>query len=319
MRNLFQFLFGQAPQENGLEGTVVVPEIKQSVSLQIIMLMEQYIQENSSKLTLPASTEDYAKLLSEHKRLTDIGLGNTKNAKIIQQSIDNFQANFYARQKAEDLVRFIKELRRHFGESTVLISTEQFETLLKKYNLATGTLDEYTGTIPDKNIREVENAVNKTKYFRYKLNNPEGRKFLWKFDEVELSSSSRDDLEPYLMPWFKSKRGLIYADIGSLNYEKGVWLRHIKHCNPDIPERVRDYTWETLVNFKGKLINSSTMFIACPPSQLKEQSLKITHKAIDPIVFQYSEYGVVIHSIWGEEAEDKVFEEYKRVNQLLSL
>lgn len=59
--------------------------------------------------------------------------------------------------------------------------------------------------------------------------------------------------------------------------------------------------------------------IACPPEQLQKQTIKITKRAIDPIVFQYSPYGIVVHSVWGEEAEDKVFEEYKRVNQLLSL
>jgi hypothetical protein len=36
---------------------------------------------------------------------------------------------------------------------------------------------------------------------------------------------------------------------------------------------------------------------------------------VDPIVFQCCPYGVVIHSVWGEEADDKVLEEYKTLNQ----
>ena len=28
-------------------------------------------------------------------------------------------------------------------------------------------------------------------------------------------------------------------------------------------------------------------------------------------------YGILIHSMWGEESEDKVFEEYKRINNLM--
>lgn len=43
----------------------------------------------------------------------------------------------------------------------------------------------------------------------------------------------------------------------------------------------------------------------------------ITKKAVDPIVYQPCAYGVLIHSIWGEESEDKVFEEYKRINNLM--
>lgn len=39
--------------------------------------------------------------------------------------------------------------------------------------------------------------------------------------------------------------------------------------------------------------------------------------AVDPIVYQPCAYGILIHSMWGEESEDKVFEEYKRINNLM--
>lgn len=320
MRNLFQFLFGQAPQENGLEGTVVVPKIKQSVSLQIIMMMEQYIQENSSRASVPVAYDDYANLIKEHTRLSDIGLGNTKNAKIIEQRIQSFDADRRVTEKAAEVIQFIKKLRKHFGDSTVLISTEQFEKLLQKYSLATGVISDYTGTIPEKNILEIERTSKKIPTFQYKLNNINaGKNFLWKFNEVIYSSSAKGDIDDYLESWLTKKRGLILADTAHASFENTVRLGNIQKCNPDIPSAVKNYEWSNLISFRGSLVDSRTLFIACPPSQLKEQSLKITHKAIDPIVFQYSEYGVVIHSIWGEEAEDKVFEEYKRVNQLLSL
>lgn len=38
---------------------------------------------------------------------------------------------------------------------------------------------------------------------------------------------------------------------------------------------------------------------------------------VDPIVYQPCAYGILIHSMWGEESEDKVFEEYKRINNLM--
>lgn len=43
----------------------------------------------------------------------------------------------------------------------------------------------------------------------------------------------------------------------------------------------------------------------------------VTKKAVDPIVYQPCAYGILIHSMWGEESEDKVFEEYKRINNLM--
>lgn len=58
-------------------------------------------------------------------------------------------------------------------------------------------------------------------------------------------------------------------------------------------------------------------FVACPPGQLNNPEVTITKKAVDPIVYQPCAYGVLIHSMWGEESEDKVFEEYKRINNLM--
>lgn len=40
---------------------------------------------------------------------------------------------------------------------------------------------------------------------------------------------------------------------------------------------------------------------------------------VKKILIQYSPYGVVVYSVWGEESEDKVFEEYKKINELLAI
>lgn len=57
-------------------------------------------------------------------------------------------------------------------------------------------------------------------------------------------------------------------------------------------------------------------FIACPKSNLQERPVIIS-KPVDPIIFQYCPYGVLIYTMWGDEAEDKVFEEYKKLNNLV--
>lgn len=49
----------------------------------------------------------------------------------------------------------------------------------------------------------------------------------------------------------------------------------------------------------------------------RAREVTITKKAVDPIVYQPCAYGILIHSMWGEESEDKVFEEYKRINNLM--
>lgn len=306
--------------EKALEGTITVPDeslIKGSMALQITLLMEQYIQRNTEIAV--TRVEDYSTLTIEYNKLCNLGLGNTKNAKIIKEQLDNFNASYQSRVKAEMLIEFIKDLRKHFDDSTLLISSEQFEKLCKKYKLVTGLLNDYTGIVPDKNIKEIQNVKDKIETFSGLLNRAGKGKHLWRITHCEDHTVSGEDEFETLVKWIKSKNNLVFASRNNYHYDNCLYLSDIKSENPDIPSSVKNYEYETLFKLQGNLITKRTMFIACPPEQLKEQSLKITKKAVDPIVFQYSPYGIVIHSIWGEEAEDKVFEEYKKVNQLLSL
>lgn len=306
-----------------LEGTVTIPdksELCGSMTLQITLLMEQYIQSNT-EIALSTKVEDYSVLVNEYSKLCNLGLENTKNARIIKEQINNFNESYQNKVKAEELIKFIKKLRNHFGDSTLLISSEQFEKLCKKYKLKTGLLSEYTGIIPYKNIEEIENAVNKIRSFSYNLNSYSHNSYLWKITDCECDGISDSCMSVFndTVQWVKSKNYIIAANQSYYNSDNSLWLTDIVNVNPDIPKDMKNYKNKSLIKLKGVLINSKTMFIACPPEQLKKQTLKITKKAIDPIVFQYSPYGIVVHSVWGEEAEDKVFEEYKRVNQLLSL
>lgn len=94
------------------------------------------------------------------------------------------------------------------------------------------------------------------------------------------------------------------------------YLRSVSKTSVDIPNRdalVREYN--TLVD--AVKIGRNELFVACPPSQLNNPEVTITKKAVDPIVYQPCAYGILIHSMWGEESEDKVFEEYKRINNLM--
>lgn len=93
------------------------------------------------------------------------------------------------------------------------------------------------------------------------------------------------------------------------------YLRSVSKTSVDIPNRdtlVREYN--TLVDAG---LGRNELFVACPPGQLNNPEVTITKKAVDPIVYQPCAYGVLIHSMWGEESEDKVFEEYKRINNLM--
>lgn len=319
MGNIFQSLFSSF--RGGYVQEITPSEVQGSISVQITLLMEQYIKENSSKLVPYKAGGEYDTLSVELNRLVSLGLENTKNARIIKDKLDLYRKNYENQKKAEALIEFIRDLRKHFGDSTLLISSEQFEKLCKKYKLTTGLLNEYTGIVPDKNIKEIQKVKDKAEIFYGQLNYVREGKYLWKITECdsEVVTDRGQTAFNDFVKWIKSKNGLIFADRGTYNYDKYLWIKNIKSENSDIPSSVRNYDNDTLIKARGQLVTRNTMFIACPPEQLKKQSLKITKKAVDPIVFQYSPYGIVVHSIWGEEAEDKVFEEYKKINNLLSI
>lgn len=317
MGNIFQSLFSSF--RGGSVQEITPSEVQGSISVQITLLMEQYIKENSSKLVSYKAGGEYDTLSVELNRLVSLGLENTKNARIIKDKLDLYRKNYENQKKAEALIEFIRDLRKHFGDSTLLISSEQFEKLCKKYKLTTGLLNDYTGIVPDKNIKEIQNARDKVRTFYGQLNYTQGGKYLWRITNCEKQSIGGNIEFNDFVKWVKSKNNLIFACRDCYHYDDYLYLGDIQLDNPDIPSNVKNYEYGTLFRVKGNLINKNTLFIACPPEQLKEQSLKITKKAVDPIVFQYSPYGIVVHSIWGEEAEDKVFEEYKKINNLLSI
>ena len=82
----------------------------------------------------------------------------------------------------------------------------------------------------------------------------------------------------------------------------------------DIKE-FKDKEWAEKVSLDVRYVNRDEMFIACPKSNLQEKKVIVSHP-VDPIIFQYCPYGVLIYTMWGKEAEDKVFEEYKKLRAI---
>lgn len=178
---------------------VPVMTIQSNIAMALALCMEEYLR-SVSKTSVDIPNRDT--LVREYNTLVDAGLGSSKNARLLQAKISEYNQIALDAMRAKNLFNFVKRAREVFGESTLLVGSKQFDEVCKKYKLVKGLLKQYTGIIPDRNIREI----------------------------LEVT---------------------------------------------------------------------------------------ITKKAVDPIVYQPCAYGILIHSMWGEESEDKVFEEYKRINNLM--
>lgn len=76
-----------------------------------------------------------------------------------------------------------------------------------------------------------------------------------------------------------------------------------------------DYKYTGLTDIYGTLLTKDDFLIACPKKYLDNSNIKISKKVVDPIVFQYTPYGILIHTVWGEEAEDSVLKRYLEFNR----
>ena len=99
MINLLQ-LFKPSKALGGIVTILDKSELCGSMTLQITLLMEQYIQDNT-EIALSTKVEDYSVLVNEYSKLCNLGLKNTKNARIIKEQINNFNESYQNKVKAE--------------------------------------------------------------------------------------------------------------------------------------------------------------------------------------------------------------------------
>lgn len=292
---------------------VPVTTIQSNIAMALALCMEEYLR-SVSKTSVDIPNRDT--LVREYNTLVDAGLGSSKNARLLQAKISEYNQIALDAMRAKNLFSFVKRAREVFGESTLLVGSKQFDDVCKKYKLVKGLLKQYTGVIPDRNIREILEVKRKL--------NGEGPMFsdlgleyangaYYYVTGINYGYSDSETMLNNLKKYIESHNHIV---IGS-DTEGTLRLSSIINKNPGLPADVKAFSYPNIVSFDAVKIGRNELFVACPPSQLNNPEVTITKKAVDPIVYQPCAYGILIHSMWGEESEDKVFEEYKRINNLM--
>lgn len=265
---------------------VVEPTIKESLTNLAIEVIGA-----AKKTSLVPLDED--NLSSEYNKLVNLGLKNSANAKIIKRQLDNINYHNKAIVKAEKLLKYMKVINELLGDSVILVSTSAFYELCHKYNLSIGRLQDYTGVVPAANLEELARIKYElsNKYYELRINEN-----IWRVTGVHNYSGYSNEL---IQKSLDATFSIFKVDIG--------W---------EIKDFFKNQSWADHVVFKRTCVDKNCFFIACPKSNLQEKTVIVSH-AVDPIIFQYCPYGVLIYTMWGEEAEDKVFEEYKKLNNLV--
>lgn len=233
----------------------------------------------------------------EYTRLTELGLGNSMNARFLKGKIidiDTYNKNIL---KAYELLDYVKTMNRLLGDSVILVSRDSFYKLCHKYKLSIGFLKDFTGIIPDANLRELSNIKDK-------LDSCSGYTKL----DINENTVKVQNIYNYSDESNSSIRKYFDYNFNIIPY--GIYTSNMSNI-----EEFKNEEWAKKVILDVYYIPREDMFIACPKSNLQEKVTIVSH-IVDPIIFQYCPFGVLIYTMWGEEAEDKVFEEYKKLRTI---
>lgn len=233
----------------------------------------------------------------EYARLCGLGLGNSANAKFLKDRIRDIDAYNRNIIKARELLDYVKTMNEFLGDSVILVSRDSFYKLCHKYKLSIGFLEQFTGVIPNSNLKELSDI-------KYKLDNYSGyvkldtNKHIVRIKRIYNFSNKID---------FSIRK---YFDDNFNIISHPAYIYNMS----DI-EEFKNKEWAKKVSLSVHYVRRDEMFIACPKSNLQEKVV-IVSNPVDPIIFQYCPFGVLIYTMWGKEAEDKVFEEYKKLRAI---
>ena len=273
--------------------SVVEPTIKESLA----NLAIEVIGASERTAIIPLKEDNISAKYSE---LVKLGLKNSANAKVLKKQLDNI--NYYNSTilKAQELLKYLKDINNLLGNSVILVNTSTFYELCHKYGLFVSFLQDFTGVIPAQNLNELIDINNKLH-----TNNASELRINYQTVQVDKISNYSEKSDSYI-----KERLEYYFNILQIPQFTFGEVR-LNDAKDFIKEE-----WVHNVYISVNYATSEDFFIACPKSYLKERPV-ITSKPIDPIIFQYCPYGVLIYTMWGDEAEDKVFEEYKKLNNLV--
>jgi len=285
-----------------------------------------YLEELKRVDKYEAQSNECSKSLKDiNNSLISLGFNNSlcvieRNKYLDAQKDFNKQVEKYKR-----AFKFIYELKEYFGDSAILVKTSDFIKIIKKYDLVCGCFSHYTGIIPEKNIEEIQKAHNlimklRSQYDYYSRNSLSD--LLLRYPELKYSFCS---VECSYLRTITHRRGYkVGRDVTNYINTFPIVLSNTGDYGSSKERSVCKYLNEEGVNLDYSEIaeidtvptSSSGMFICAPRKYMENTNRKVSFsiaKTDDPFVCSLTPYGVVIHSMWGKEAEDETLLKYKKL------
>lgn len=129
--------------------TEIIEEIHDTFYTEVDRLLESAKVEKSSE-----STKE--ELIKKCDRLESLGFTNTKEVKEAKQEIERINKIKRENSQNKELVKVINYFSLHYPQYK-FITEDSVKKICEKYGLIYGEVSRYKGTVPDKNLKEIEN------------------------------------------------------------------------------------------------------------------------------------------------------------------
>lgn len=231
------------------------------------------------------------------------------------------------------LLQFMIEMWRDLGRDAILVGYNHFREILHRHDLMCVSFDAYKGDIPAKNLQEIENAVSRLKTLGEEKNSRYNKRLS---SRVHIARSSKVLLDIIRFPYYfqgdsdyslQGSGELVIFDIAPS--PKGtmfiaapkdfVQKPSVKRAGGE-SKLPRSYIYKELYSHLSDNIRAANKIL----SEVREYA-NIEYSPIpkplprnyDPFVCTLCDYGVIIHSKWGAEAEDATIKRYEQLRDAI--
>jgi hypothetical protein len=248
---------------------------------QIIAAIHNEIDTSAERLLTEAKEIINNLTLSDKAdRLKSIGFINSETVKINEKKSKLLVSN----KEQANLIKYYQSTYPFL----LFLTENELDRICKKYGLVYAPVSRYLKDVPDKNIKEIENAAP------LKSNDSANNVFLLKYSGDFKSDITKEQMKLY-------RNGIyVYREVFNLSGEFESMTGLSLHSS----------TWS---GWDKISIDHNGLFIAAPKSHFNLKGLKKTSKFSfnlvtiqkDPIVFRYCRGGIQVLTKWGLEASDE--------------
>lgn len=235
-----------------------------------------------------------------------------------------------------NFLRFMLGMWRDLGQNAILVKFDQFREILRRHDLMCVSFNAYKGDIPEQNLEEIEEAAillatdGNSKYSKVLA------------DEAKVASTSKQLIELIRFPYhYKGREGYFEAGKPAVVFDiapetegymfiaapKDFVEKPTVRMFESAQDRRNREEFETFTSLykeqrkrymdqvdRANQILKGIGDYANVKYSPKPAPLPVNY---DPFVCTLCEYGVIIHSMWGPEAQDETIKRYEQLRDTI--